>query len=93
VTVAASDGPGLTRVTLDTRNGPIEITRPDGQTAELVVPGSPPRTVPLRQRETADLLAEELRRLDPDDIYAEALAAVGSRRVHSKAAARKKSTS
>jgi glucose-6-phosphate dehydrogenase assembly protein OpcA len=94
VTQVASDGPGLTRVTLDTRDGPIEINRPDGHTAELVVPGSPPRTVQLQQRETASLLAEELRRLDPDDIYAEALAAIGSRRLQParKAGAPKTST-
>jgi glucose-6-phosphate dehydrogenase assembly protein OpcA len=30
--------------------------------------------VALHRRETAELLAEELRRLDPDDIYGESLA-------------------
>jgi glucose-6-phosphate dehydrogenase assembly protein OpcA len=29
--------------------------------------------VALHRRETAELLAEELRRLDPDDLYAETL--------------------
>jgi glucose-6-phosphate dehydrogenase assembly protein OpcA len=32
--------------------------------------------VALQRREIADLLAEELRRLDPDEIYGEALAYV-----------------
>jgi hypothetical protein len=38
--------------------------------AELVLPGGPVRPVALRRRETAELLAEELRRLDPDEVYA-----------------------
>jgi glucose-6-phosphate dehydrogenase assembly protein OpcA len=32
-----------------------------------------PRTVPLARRELGDLLAEELRRMDLDLVYAEAL--------------------
>ena len=31
--------------------------------------GQPDRAVALKRRETAELLAEELRRLDPDNIY------------------------
>jgi glucose-6-phosphate dehydrogenase assembly protein OpcA len=34
--------------------------------------------VALQRREIADLLAEELRRLDPDEIYGESLAAVAA---------------
>ncbi|KPC89877.1 OpcA protein, partial [Streptomyces sp. NRRL F-6602] len=33
----------------------------------------PKRAVALKRRETAELIAEELRRLDPDDTYAAAL--------------------
>ena len=36
-------------------------------------PGQPDRAVALKRRETSELLAEELRRLDPDDTYAAAL--------------------
>ena len=64
-----SDGPGITEVTLTTRRGDISLTRPDGRLATLSVPGAPDRPVALRRREVPELLSEELRRLDPDDIY------------------------
>ncbi len=37
------------------------------------MPGAPDRMVALKRRDTAELIAEELRRLDPDDIYATAV--------------------
>ncbi|MBO0821524.1 MAG: glucose-6-phosphate dehydrogenase assembly protein OpcA [Nocardiopsaceae bacterium] len=69
----ASAGPGVTGVTFTTSDGDISISRPDGRTATLSWPGRPDRTVALHRRETAELLAEELRRLDPDEVYAETL--------------------
>jgi glucose-6-phosphate dehydrogenase assembly protein OpcA len=71
---AVSAGPGITGVTFATPEGPITISRPDGRTATLAWPGHPDRMVALHRRETAELLAEELRRLDPDELYAETLA-------------------
>ncbi len=71
-----SAGPGITEVSLRTDAGKIAISRPDGRVATLSLPGQPDRHVALHRRETADLLAEELRRLDPDEVYAEALALV-----------------
>jgi glucose-6-phosphate dehydrogenase assembly protein OpcA len=68
-----SGGPGITRVTFSTPAGDITISRLDGRTATLSWPGRPDRMVALHRRETAELLAEELRRLDPDDVYAETL--------------------
>ncbi|MFF4216034.1 MULTISPECIES: glucose-6-phosphate dehydrogenase assembly protein OpcA [Streptomyces] len=68
-----SDGPGLTAVRLETKSGPVVLDRPDGSLATLCMPGQPDRAVALQRRETAELLAEELRRLDPDDIYESAL--------------------
>ncbi|MEU8551103.1 glucose-6-phosphate dehydrogenase assembly protein OpcA [Streptomyces roseoverticillatus] len=68
-----SEGPGLTAVRLETKNGPVVLGRPDGSLATLSMPGQPDRAVALQRRETAELLAEELRRLDPDDIYESAL--------------------
>ncbi|MBO0805249.1 MAG: glucose-6-phosphate dehydrogenase assembly protein OpcA [Nocardiopsaceae bacterium] len=70
---AVSAGPGITGVTFTTPDGDITISRPDGRTATLSWPGRPDRTVALHRRETAELLAEELRRLDPDELYAETL--------------------
>jgi glucose-6-phosphate dehydrogenase assembly protein OpcA len=64
-----SGGPGLTAVRLYTSEGDICLDRPEGGLAELAVPGQPDRHVALKRRETAELIAEELRRLDPDDIY------------------------
>ncbi|MGI8433735.1 MAG: glucose-6-phosphate dehydrogenase assembly protein OpcA [Nocardioidaceae bacterium] len=64
-----SKGPGITSVALRTGGGEIEISRPDGTLAQFTIPNAPPRPVALRRREVAELLAEELRRLDPDDIY------------------------
>ena len=69
-----SPGPGITAVTVAATGGEIAISRTDGRNATLSSPGEPPRHVTLDRRETADLLAEELRRLDPDEVYGEALA-------------------
>ena len=70
VTRKNSDGPGITSVRLVTRTGQIAITRGDGVHATLSVPGQPDRPVALPRRDIPDLLSEELRRLDPDDVYA-----------------------
>jgi glucose-6-phosphate dehydrogenase assembly protein OpcA len=70
---AASSGPGLTAVRMQTNCGPIVLDRPDGSLATLCIEGQPNRAVALKRRETSELIAEELRRLDPDDTYASAL--------------------
>lgn len=70
---AVSAGPGLTAVRMETDCGPISLHRADGSLATLSVEGQPDRAVALKRRETSELIAEELRRLDPDDIYASAL--------------------
>jgi glucose-6-phosphate dehydrogenase assembly protein OpcA len=67
----ASKGPGVTSVRLSTGGGDIEISRPDGRLAEFSIPNAPPRPVALKRRDVPELLAEELRRLDPDDVYAD----------------------
>jgi len=66
----SSEGPGITEVVLTTRSGDISIQRPDGKLATFVSPGQPDRPVALKRRSVPELLAEELRRLDEDDIYA-----------------------
>ncbi|MZD05529.1 OpcA protein, partial [Streptomyces sp. SID5785] len=68
-----STGPGLTSVRLETDCGPIVLDRADGTLATLSIQGQPDRAVALKRRETSELIAEELRRLDPDDTYAAAL--------------------
>ena len=74
VVTEVSDGPGITDVSFATSDGEIAITRPDGRVAHLRRPGQPERRVALHRRDTVELLEEEPRRLDPDDVYAEALA-------------------
>jgi glucose-6-phosphate dehydrogenase assembly protein OpcA len=76
VTRTADEGPGITSVELMTADGPIRLSRPDGELATLSIPGQPDRPVALKRRETAELIAEELRRLDQDDVYAQMLAEV-----------------
>jgi glucose-6-phosphate dehydrogenase assembly protein OpcA len=65
-----SQGPGITEVRLETKEGPIVISRPDGRLATYSSPDRPDRPVALKRRRLPELLAEELRRLDEDDVYA-----------------------
>ncbi len=69
-----SDGPGVTEVSFATADGQIVISRADGRNATLSRPGEPDRFVALHRRDVAELLSEELRRLDPDEVYGETLA-------------------
>jgi hypothetical protein len=66
----------MTAVRMTTAAGDIAITRSDGLLASYTVPGQPERLVALKRRETTDLIAEELRRMDDDDVYAHALLAL-----------------
>lgn len=55
----------------------IRLSRPqEGVTATLSRTGRPDALLPLARREARDCLAEDLRRLDPDEIYHEALQAM-----------------
>lgn len=67
---SVSAGPGITEVVLDSAEGPIRISRSDGKLATLDIPGRPARRVALKRRAVPELMAEELRRLDEDDVYA-----------------------
>jgi glucose-6-phosphate dehydrogenase assembly protein OpcA len=66
----SSRGPGITEVRLETKEGPIVISRRDGRLATFSSPDRPDRPVALKRRQVPELLAEELRRLDEDDVYA-----------------------
>ena len=55
----------------------ITLARPqDGSTATLSRTGRPVAKLPLPRRETRECLAEDLRRLDADEIYHQALAGI-----------------
>ena len=69
-------GGGIHAAVLERRSGPVELVRPDGKVGTLRQPGQPDRQVPLRRRPVRECLAEELRRLDPDEIYYAALQAM-----------------
>ncbi|MFF5183481.1 glucose-6-phosphate dehydrogenase assembly protein OpcA [Streptomyces sp. NPDC000345] len=66
-------GPVVTAVRLGTASGEIVIDRPEGPLATLTLPDQPSRTLALKVRTTSELIAEELRRLDADEMYAVAL--------------------
>jgi glucose-6-phosphate dehydrogenase assembly protein OpcA len=70
----SDNGAGMVSVRLERRSGPVELVRPDGKTGTLRQPGQPDRLIALARRSIPDCLAEELRRLDPDDVYGDALA-------------------
>ncbi len=70
VTRERSEGPGVTEVVLASRQGEIRISRPDGRIATFSTPDGPDRPTALKRRELPELLAEELRRLDEDEVYA-----------------------
>ena len=76
VQIEDSAGPGVTAVELQVGEDTVRIDRTDGRTATLSRTGQPDRAMPLPRRELGDLLAEELRRLDADETYAEALETV-----------------
>ncbi|MFC4627648.1 glucose-6-phosphate dehydrogenase assembly protein OpcA [Promicromonospora alba] len=63
----------ITRVTLERRSGPIVLDRPDGRTVTITQPGKPARRIALPIRALNEALIEELRRLDPDEIFEETL--------------------
>ena len=82
VTRKNSQGPGITSVVLSTKQGDVSLTRSDGRLATLSSPNQPDRPVALKRRDLDELLSEELRRLDPDDVYAatvKLMAKTGSR--------------
>jgi glucose-6-phosphate dehydrogenase assembly protein OpcA len=73
------DGPvrrevGELKVELERNTETITLSRPqEGTTATLSRTGKPDALVPLARRETRECLAEDMRRLDADEIYYEAL--------------------
>ncbi len=70
---AGAAGSGMHKVELRRPSGPIVLARPGSATATLTAPGQPERRISLPRRSLADCVAEELRRLDADEVYAEVL--------------------
>jgi glucose-6-phosphate dehydrogenase assembly protein OpcA len=64
----------LTGIRLERRSGPVVVHRADGASvATLDQPGHPRQRIVMPPRSRAELLAEELRRLDPDRTYGRTL--------------------
>nr|WP_255669918.1 glucose-6-phosphate dehydrogenase assembly protein OpcA [Aeromicrobium wangtongii] len=73
ITAKRTDAEQIMSVVLNTSVGDVVIERIDSTSCQFSVPGSSPREVPLGARPLAMLLAEDLRRLDADDIYADTI--------------------
>jgi glucose-6-phosphate dehydrogenase assembly protein OpcA len=81
VTKAPGDGPnGIHSVRLDRASGPIELSRDGGGVATLTQPDQPTHDIALPRRSLRDCLAEELRRLDPDELFGDVVRQEGSTR-------------
>ncbi len=67
------DVDGMQSVSFERKSGTYSLYRDEESTATLAVPGQPDRQVALARRNLSDCLAEELRRLDADEVYYEVL--------------------
>ena len=81
-------GSGLVSVRLSRDSGDLDIYRPTGaERAALIQALHPPRRVPLIRRSDAECLADELRHLDADEVYHEALTTGIGRLAHTRSSA------
>ena len=62
---------GIHGVTMQRASGEIRLERSQPNIATLEQPGQPTHDISLPRRSLRDCLAEELRRLDPDDLFGE----------------------
>lgn len=73
VTTRANGSSGIHGVRLTRPSGVIELERDVPDVATLKQPGQPTHDLSLPRRGLRDCLAEELRRLDPDDLYGQVI--------------------
>ena len=64
---------GIRGVKLMRKSGAIEIVRNVPDVATLIQPTQPTREISLPRRSLRDCLSEDLRRLDPDDVFGKVL--------------------
>ena len=73
------DGPnGIHHVELERAPGVIRLSRDAGGVAVLTQPGQPLHEIALPRRSLRDCLAEELRRLDPDELFGDVVRTEGT---------------
>lgn len=65
--------PGIHRVALLRATGDVVLERTQPTVVTLTQPGQPSHDISLPRRTLRDCLAEELRRLDPDELFGEVL--------------------
>ena len=76
-----SDGPsGIHSVELDRASGRITLSRDHDGVATLTQPNQPAHDIALPRRSLRDCLAEELRRLDPDELFGDVVQQEGATR-------------
>ena len=73
VSIEHGKAPGINSVTLATTQGEVKLARLKNSVAQLEIPGMPAALVALPRRTLGQIITEELRRLDPDEIYLQAL--------------------
>lgn len=72
--IRSREGTGIISVRLERASGYIDLVRPQhADTATLDQPHQPQRAIALAARSDAECLADELSRLDPDEVYQDAL--------------------
>ncbi len=71
--VRTDPGTGISSVRLERKSGVVDLVRPGETVATLSQAGQPDRRISLARRRLPECLSDELRRLDPDDIYQAAL--------------------
>lgn len=64
-------GTGIRRVVIERASGNVELYRPSTVEAVLTQPGQPSQHLALPRRNLQDCLAEEMRRLDADEVFGE----------------------
>ncbi|GGC88539.1 glucose-6-phosphate dehydrogenase assembly protein OpcA [Tersicoccus solisilvae] len=64
-------GLGIGLVEISTAGGSVVLSRPDTAIATLSMPGQADQQIALPKRSLQECLAEELRRLDPDEVFGE----------------------
>ena len=80
--VAQPAGTGILGVHLSRTSGNIRLLRRGRTVAELTQPGQPTQQISLPRRTLQDCLAEELRRLDPDEVFGETVSSLGGSKEH-----------
>jgi glucose-6-phosphate dehydrogenase assembly protein OpcA len=69
----SAGAPGIQGVKLHRASGVIELERTHVNIATLAQPNQPVHDISLPRRNLRDCLAEELRRLDPDDLFGDVI--------------------